>query len=417
MQSPDLSNYDLVLPGMPNVHSHAFQRAMAGLTEWRSDMAGKDNFWTWRALMYRFAGKITPEQLRIIARWLYIELLKGGYTHVGEFHYLHHQPGGVPYADPAELSYAILEAAHDVGIGLTLLPVLYATSDFGGKAPSEGQKRFVHDTEDFLKLVDKLQKPCQKQGAVLGVAPHSLRAVTPEMLRDLLGGLRSLDLKHCPKHIHAAEQRKEVDACMDWSGKRPVEWLLDHLPIDESWTFIHATHMSESEIELMAQSGAVAGLCPSTEANLGDGIFPAVQFLREGGRFAVGGDSHVSVQAHEELKQLETSQRLAIQQRVVLSHDKHVGKTLWHRAVAGGVQSLAVPRDGRGNHVCLRFDHPLLTGKSDDSALDTVIFALPTLPVQDVYVNDVKVIENGRHKLEEEAAEAFKHVMLELVSD
>lgn len=405
----------LTLPGMPNVHSHAFQRAMAGLTEWRSSEE-RDTFWTWRTLMYRFAGKITPDQLRAIATWLYIEMLKGGYTHVGEFHYLHNQPDGSPYANPAELSLAVLEAAKDVGIGMTLLPVLYATSNFGGKPPHEGQKRFIHSHPDaFLKLLDSLKKPCTDQGAVLGIAPHSLRAVTPGMISLVLGGLPSIGLKGCPKHIHAAEQRKEVDDCMQWSGKRPVEWLIDNIPIDASWCFIHATHVTESEVELMAKSGAVAGLCPTTEANLGDGVFPAESFLAHGGQFAIGGDSHVSVQVNEELRQLETSQRLALQLRAVLSNEKHCGRTLWHRATRGGMQALQVPESAKAQ-VTLSLDHPLLSGKNDDDALDTAIFALPVLPVQEVVIGGKRVIEGGRHRLEEKAALDFKNALKALLS-
>ncbi|MGB1540335.1 MAG: formimidoylglutamate deiminase, partial [Rickettsiales bacterium] len=277
-KTPDLSAYDYVLDGMPNLHSHAFQRAMAGMTEYRGQNKN-DSFWTWRTLMYAFAAKLTPEHLRDIARWLYIEMLKAGYTHVGEFHYIHHQPDGLPYANPAEMAHAVLEAADDVGIGITLLPVYYATSDFGGTPATEGQLRFLHRPEAYLKLLEDLKPICEKQGAVLGIAPHSLRACTPESLSEILGGLRNLGMKDCPKHIHIAEQRKEVDACMDWSGKRPVEWLLDHTPIDKHWCFVHATHLSESEVEELAKSGAVAGLCPTTEANLGDGVFPAVPFL------------------------------------------------------------------------------------------------------------------------------------------
>lgn len=228
--------YDCIIPGMPNAHSHAFQRAMAGLTERRS-AASDDSFWTWREWMYRFLDRITPEDNLAITRYLYIELLKAGYTHIGEFHYLHHKPDGSAHDNPAEMAETILQAATETGIGLTLLPVLYATSDFGGKPATEGQRRFIHTPEAFLRLLEQLRPACETQGATLGVAPHSLRAVTPEMLSTLLDALPSLGLAQAPIHIHAAEQVKEVEASLAYSGQRPVEWLLNHAPVDNRWCF------------------------------------------------------------------------------------------------------------------------------------------------------------------------------------
>ena len=305
-----------LLPGMPNLHSHAFQRAFAGLTEYRG--AAQDSFWSWRSLMYRFAAAITPEQLEAIATGLYVEMLEAGYTSVCEFHYVHHDHDGRPYADDAALSVCLLRAAARAGMGLTLLPVLYQTSGFGAAPPSEGQRRFIRSTDNMLALLQKLKPVCEAQGARLGLAPHSLRAVAPDSLREALAGLHALDAT-APVHIHIAEQTAEVDACLAWSGQRPVQWLLDHAPVDARWCLVHATHMTPEESVLAARTGAVAGLCPSTEANLGDGIFDAASWLQGDGRWGVGSDSHACVNAAQELMLLEYSQRLATRQRNVLA--------------------------------------------------------------------------------------------------
>ena len=271
-----------VLPGMPNLHSHAFQRAMAGLAE----VAGNpnDSFWTWRDLMYRMVGQISPEQLQIIARQLYIEMLKAGYTSVAEFHYVHHDLSGQPYADPTELSRQISLAAASSGIGLTLLPVLYSHSGFGGQAPNDGQRRFINSTENYLDLQARLQPIVAAQPAQqLGLCFHSLRAVTPQQIREVLAASDQA----CPVHIHIAEQQKEVDDCLAWSGKRPLQWLYDNVDVDQRWCLVHATHANPDEVTLMASSRAIAGLCLTTEANLGDGIFPAVDFLARVGAWGL----------------------------------------------------------------------------------------------------------------------------------
>ncbi|MFY7905225.1 MAG: formimidoylglutamate deiminase, partial [Burkholderiaceae bacterium] len=285
-----------VIPGMPNLHSHAFQRAFAGLTEYRGQHAegGHDSFWSWRTLMYRFANRITPTQLEAIATWLYTEMLLAGYTSVCEFHYVHHAEDGTPYADDTTLAQCLLRAAQATGIGLTLLPVLYQTSGFGATPPNEGQRRFIRRTDNMLRLLETLLPLCQAHGARLGVAPHSLRAVPPDALRELLAGLSAIDAT-APVHIHIAEQTGEVDACLAWSGQRPVEWLLNHAPVDRRWCLVHATHMSEAEYARAAASGAVAGICPSTEANLGDGLFDMPSWLQHGGAWGVGSDSHATV--------------------------------------------------------------------------------------------------------------------------
>lgn len=327
-----------VIPGMPNIHSHAFQRAFAGLTEYRGE--AQDSFWSWRTLMYRFANRISPEQLEAIATWLYCEMLQAGYTSVCEFHYVHHAEDGTPYADDATLAQCLLRAAQKTGIGLTLLPVLYQTSGFGGAAPVEGQRRFIRRTDNMLRLLERLKPLCDAQGTRLGLAPHSLRAVPPEALRAVLAGLDDLDAT-APVHIHIAEQTGEVDACLAWSGQRPVEWLLDHVPVDRRWCLVHATHMSDAEYQRAAASGAVVGLCPSTEANLGDGIFDMPRWLAHGGAWGIGSDSHATVNASEELLLLEYGQRLHLRQRNVLaSHQQaEVATAMTLHAVQGGAQA------------------------------------------------------------------------------
>jgi len=287
-----------LIPGMPNLHSHAFQRAFGGLTEYRGQNPDgeQDSFWSWRTLMYRFAQRIAPAQLEAIATWLYIEMLEAGYTAVCEFHYVHHDQDGTPYADDATLARGLLRAAQKTGMGLTLLPVLYQTSGFGATPPTDGQRRFIRSTDNMLRLLERLKPLCDAQGARLGLAPHSLRAVPPDGLREALAGLDAIDVT-APVHIHIAEQTGEVDACVAWSGQRPVEWLLDHAGVNAHWCLVHATHMNEAEYQRAAQTGAVAGICPSTEANLGDGIFDMPRWLVHGGAWGVGSDSHATVNA------------------------------------------------------------------------------------------------------------------------
>ena len=300
-----------VVPGMTNLHSHAFQRAMAGLAERRSN--AEDSFWTWREVMYAFAGTIGPDELRAIAAQLYVEMLKAGYTQVCEFHYLHHQPDGTPYADPATMSLALIEAAREAGIGLTLLPTLYMTGGFDGRPLSERQRRFRFDVDGYLDLIERLgahESPRVRIGAAL----HSLRAVPESAMRSVLA---CASLRDRPIHIHVAEQIGEVQDCLAVRNARPVEWLLDHAPVDARWCLVHATHLSDDEVTRLAASGAVAGLCPTTEANLGDGVFPLREYLDARGRIGVGSDSHISVSVVEELRWLEYGQRLMTRRRNV----------------------------------------------------------------------------------------------------
>ncbi|NWF14239.1 formimidoylglutamate deiminase [Pseudomonas reactans] len=406
-----------VLAGMPNLHSHAFQRAMAGLAE----VAGNpnDSFWTWRDLMYRMVGKISPDQLQVIARQLYIEMLKAGYTSVAEFHYVHHDVSGQPYADRTELSRQISQAAASSGIGLTLLPVLYTHSGFGGQAPNEGQRRFINSTENYLDLQARLKPLLATQPAQqLGLCFHSLRAVTPQQINDVLAASD----KACPVHIHIAEQQKEVDDCLAWSGKRPLQWLYDNVEVDERWCLVHATHADADEVARMAKSRAIAGLCLTTEANLGDGIFPAVDFLAQGGRVGIGSDSHVSLSVVEELRWLEYGQRLRDQRRNRLyrSDQPMVGRTLFDAALDGGAQALGQPIGRlevgkRADWIVLDGNDPYLATATEDGILNRWLFAGGDRQVRDVLVNGKWVVRDGHHAGEEDSGRAFTHVLRDLL--
>ncbi|WP_288902183.1 formimidoylglutamate deiminase [uncultured Sneathiella sp.] len=406
------------VPGIANVHSHAFQRAMAGLAEAAGQAA--DSFWSWRQVMYGFLRTITPEQLEIIASQLYLEMLKAGFTSVGEFHYLHHDRDGTAYADPTEMSGRIIAAAERTGIGLTLLPVLYRYSGFGGQDPQDHQRRFIMEGDEFLTLMQRLQNRSQGNDSTLvGVAPHSLRAVDPALLKMLLAGIP----KNMPCHIHIAEQQKEVADCLDWSGARPVEWLADNMPLDDRWCLIHATHITETERRGIAQSGAVAGLCPITEANLGDGIFPAGEFLDDGGRFALGSDSNIYISLAEEIRLLEYGQRLTREQRNVLGDEsRSTGTRIFSAALSGGHQALGRPGKeglqvgGYANFVLLDGDHPALLGKPARKILDSWLFAGDNSVVKDVAVNGKLVIKDRHHAEEEAITHRFRRVITELAA-
>ncbi len=406
-----------LVPGMPNLHSHAFQRAMAGLAE----VAGNpnDSFWTWRDLMYRLVGQISPEQLGIIARQLYIEMLKGGFTSVAEFHYVHQDVTGKPYANPAELALQISQAASSAGIGLTLLPVLYSHSGFGGQAPNEGQRRFIHTTDSYLDLQAHLRPILAQQPAQsLGLCFHSLRAVTPQQISDVLAASDT----QCPVHIHIAEQQKEIDDCLSWSGQRPVQWLYEHASVDQRWCLVHATHVTPHEVALMADSGAIAGLCLTTEANLGDGIFPAVDYIAQGGRWGIGSDSHVSLSVVEELRWLEYGQRLRDQRRNRLyrSDQPMVGRTLFDAALIGGAQAMgqeigALQVGLRADWLVLDGNDPYLSTATGDGILNRWLFAGSDRQIRDVMVNGRWVIRDGRHAGEEDSNRAFAQVLRELL--
>jgi len=392
-----------VLPGMPNLHSHAFQRAMAGLAERAGP--GEDSFWTWREVMYRFLRRLTPEQVEAVAAQLYVELLKAGYTAVGEFHYLHHDPQGRPYDDLAEMSRRILGAARHAGIGLTHLPVLYGFGGFGGQRAGAGQRRFLNEPERLLRLIEAVLEEVRGDPQFrVGIAPHSLRAVTPETLRAALDGLDTLD-DGAPVHIHVAEQQQEVRDCIDWSGQRPVEWLLTHVKPGPRWCLVHATRMTDQETEGLAGSGAVAGLCPTTEANLGDGVFPAPDYLARGGAFGIGSDSHISLSPIEELRWLEYGQRLTHRRRSLLTGgaaDPSVGSALYRGALAGGARALGRPVGSlapgcRADLVVLDGGCPALLGKPDELLLDALIFAGNENPVRDVMVGGRWLVRERHH--------------------
>ncbi len=409
----------IVLPGMPNLHSHAFQRAMAGSAE-RSGPED-DSFWTWREAMYRFVGAIEPDDLCAIAAQLYIEMLKAGYTAVAEFHYLHNDPAGAPYGDAAEMSRAIADAARRTGIGLTHLPVLYCAGGFGGQALAPRQRRFVLEVDRYLDLVGTLidDGKDDPQTAV-GIAPHSLRAVPPEALQAALAGLDALD-DSAPVHIHIAEQTKEVDECIAWSGARPVEWLLANAPVTDRWCLVHATHMTAAETNALARSGAVAGLCPTTEANLGDGIFPLPAFQAAGGSFGIGSDSHISVSPVEELRWLEYGQRLTLRRRNVAARgpDISTGATLYKASLAGGARAAGRPLGAiaigcRADLVMLDADHPLLAGCNEDQILDAMIFSGNTSAVRDVMIGGQHVVRDGRHADEAAIAATYRAALARL---
>lgn len=410
---------DIVVPGISNVHSHVFQRAMVGLTETASG-EGRDNFWSWREVMYAFTRALTPEHIEIIARAFFIDLLKHGYTGVGEFHYLHKDAQGLPYPSVTELSDRIIAAADATGIHLTHLPVMYETANFGGVPAHQGQRRFVHTVEEYLSLLEMLQGKLKNTSHLLGIAPHSLRAVTPETLTRILDALPGLGLADCPIHMHVAEQEKEVADSLAWSGKRPMAWLLDNYEVNARWCLIHSTHLDDAETERLAKSGAVAGLCPTTEANLGDGIFPAEAFLRMGGMFGVGSDSQVCLSPWQELRQMEYAQRLLGRKRNVLCSDRFpsVGGTLYRHAASGGARAIGI-RSGviapgyRADLIAISADDPLLADKRQDQILDALTFSLSP-NIQDVFVAGQQVIKAGKHIEEEQSAQALKKVMREL---
>jgi formimidoylglutamate deiminase len=390
-----------VVPAMPNVHSHAFQRAIAGRTGRRSPDR-TDSFWSWREAMYASLARLDPDAFEAIAAQAYVEMLKAGYGSVAEFHYVHHDAAGVPYADPAELAMRIAAAAGSTGIALTLLPVFYAHAGFGGLPPMAGQRRFVHSVASFASLLDTLRARAPER-YVLGVAPHSLRAVTPDELTQVV----ALVPRDAPVHIHAAEQTREVDECYAATGKRPVEWLMSHAGVDRRWCVVHATHMTEREIDALAASGAVAGLAPTTEADLGDGAFPAPRYFASKGRVAVGSDSNTAISPFGEVRALEWSQRLHVRRRNVLADDSGlaVGASLWVRAASGGAQAIAQPVGAiaagcRADLVVLNEDDPALAEQGSADVLDAAIFGPARNPVRDVMVAGRFVVRDGRHPYE-----------------
>ena len=395
------------LPGIANLHSHAFQRAMAGLGERQTDP--NDSFWTWRETMYAMAARFDPDLLHAVAAQLYVEMLEAGYTTVCEFHYLHHAPDGTPYADADAMSQALLRAARDTGIRITLLPVLYMTGGFDGRPLAERQRRFGHDVDGYLKLLDTL-RASEGDTVRIGCALHSLRAVPSDPMHDVLTALPAASRIH----IHIAEQLPEVEECIALRGARPVQWLLDSVPVDERWTLVHATHLDDDEVQDLAGSGATVAICTSTEANLGDGLFPLRDYLDAGGRWGVGSDSNSSVDPVEELRWLEYGQRLRVQRRNIASSMRmpSVGATLLDGAHASAADSTGF---AAGDRIVLDADAPILAGATDGDVIDRWLFSGNRPLVRDVEVAGVRVVEDGRHRDRDAIATRYRDAMKQLL--
>ncbi len=386
-----------LLPALSNVHSHSFQRAMAGMTEHRA--AGQDSFWTWRELMYRFTACLSPEQVQAIAAQTFMEMQEAGFAAVGEFHYLHHQPGGAPYEDLAELTCRIYAAAAETGIGLTHLPVFYTYGGAGKLPLAQGQLRFGASLEQYARLLDAARSAARHlpPDTRVGVAPHSLRATSPDDLAAILPLARG-----CPIHIHISEQPQEVADITRWLGARPVDWLLDHADVGPDWCPIHATHMTPGETRRLAETGAVAGLCPITEANLGDGPFDGPGWRAAGGRFGIGSDSNIRISMIEELRTLEYSQRLRDLSRNVMVDAGSTGRALYMAAAKGGAQALGrkagqIAPGYLADLTAIDHTHPALCALTPAQLLDGLVFAAPDSAVTDVWSAGRHMVRDGRH--------------------
>ncbi|MDA0681029.1 MAG: formimidoylglutamate deiminase [Proteobacteria bacterium] len=410
----------IVIPGLANVHSHAFQRVLAGHTEQRGP-TGKDNFWTWRARMYALAGRIDASSMRAIARQAYGEMLSTGYTSVAEFHYLHNEPG--ERTTSVAMFEAIVEAASESGIRLTYVPVLYERAGFTEPEPTKDQMRFALSSDQLIAHYENASAiAAGLAGGIFhtGIGVHSLRAVTVDSLKQVAAVAANDGV---PMHIHIAEQKREVDQCFAEFNARPVEWLFDNCDVDKNWCLVHATHIDDREIALIARSGAVVGLCPSTEANLGDGLFPLKPYLEQGGRIAIGSDSHVSINPFEELRWLEYGQRLVSQSRNIAAIGQpQTGRSLFEMAASGG--ALACGQGGgqleagaNADLVVLDDDSPMLAGHTTRSYLDALVFSGFTLPIDRVMVNGVWRVVDGRHEGEEAARSAYSDVAGKLLLD
>lgn len=396
------------LPGLVNGHSHAFQRAIAGLTECRSaggrpdaGVLGDDDFWSWRDRMYSAAKRITPAQLEAIATLLYAELLTGGYTQVCEFHYLHNAPDGKPYADPLAMSLALVRAARSVGIGLTLLPTLYMRSGFGVQGLRADQRRFASSPDSVMRVVEGVLGDQPDLLLNAGVAVHSLRAVDAVALKELT---HAAGQKNLPVHIHIAEQTQEVSDCVDHTGQRPIEWLLKHAAVNARWNLVHATHTTAVELQGIKASGAAIVICPSTEANLGDGVFDFPGYAGMGGNWSIGSDSHVTRSWPEELRLLEYSQRLTHRRRNIASTVAGTGSTaaaLFEAALAGGPAATALPLGGlavgnRADFCVLDLQASALLGVPEAQLLDALVFSSPAARFADVFVGGRPVVQDGQ---------------------
>ena len=403
-----------VIPGMVNLHSHAFQRALGGLTETAGE--GPDSFWTWRELMYRFARHITPDHIEAIAAQLFSECLRHGYTAVCEFHYVQRDPSGALYARPAETAERVVAAAHLAGIGVTMLPVLYSFAGFGEQPLKPEQRRFRTDAPDVLRIAEALE-PLRGGQVEVGVAPHSLRAASIGQVREVMAQLAP----GRPLHLHIAEQQGEVEQSIAYCGLRPVRYLMEQIALDERWCLVHATHLDEGETAALAASGAVAGLCPTTEANLGDGLFPLASFLAAGGRFGIGSDSHVSQSPVEELRWLEYGQRLLHRKRNIAAspQQRRVGEFLWQGALAGGAQAAgrevgALAPGKRADLLVLDDGHPNLAGVAPEDVLGSLVFCGNDQVVRDVMVGGRWVVRDHEHIAQAAIAQRYKQTIAEL---
>ncbi len=415
-----------VIPGLVNAHSHAFQRAIAGMTERSS--GGQDNFWSWRDRMYSTALRITPAQLEAIAAQLYAELLWAGYTQVCEFHYLHNDLHGKPYADPSEMSAALIRAAQTVGIGITLLPTLYMRSGFAQYSLRDDQRRFASTPESIFKLCEGIQKNFSGALVNTGLALHSLRAVAPDALRE---ATQFAQAHQMPIHIHVAEQASEVADCLQHTGQRPVQWLLEHAGLDAQWNLVHATHTTPQELKGIQASGASVVLCPTTEANLGDGVFDLPTYAAVQGQWSIGSDSHVTRSWQEELRLLEYSQRFALKQRNVMAAavgESALGDTpgqgstaaaLFNATIDSG--SAACARRIKGIAVGERADFsvidtssPALLGLPHSHLLDAFIFSSPDARLSDVFVAGQQIVESGRMQNSQALGRNFSNAMQQL---
>ncbi len=424
--TPDVSDSSAVriagvaIPAIPNVHSHAFQRGFAGMSEYRT--AASDSFWTWRKLMYDFVGKLSPEDVFVIARQLYLEMIVAGYSWVGEFHYLHNQPSGDVYDNCSEMLEAVVAAAQESGIGICLLPVLYQRSGFESETPLTKQRRFVLTSGQFGELCGKAQAIASvSPNTAFGVAAHSLRAVSDEAIKEMLGQ-RAEHFPGCPVHIHIAEQVQEVDDCISVYNRRPIEHLFERFDVDSSWCLIHATHLTKRESVLIAESKAVAGLCPTTEANLGDGFFEAADFLANGGTISIGSDSHCSVDAFEEMRLLEYAQRLRSRSRTVLAtQSKSNGRRLFEAVANGGGQAIGVATGKiavgfRADLLVIAPDHPTIAGAMDDRLLDRLVFCNTGNPISKRMLGGNWIDSNELSEKLKESSVEFLNVNQRLLS-
>ena len=407
----------LMLPGMPNLHSHAFQRALAGSTEVAA--GAERSFWGWRELMYRFVGRLTPVDVAAVAAFVYLEMLEAGYTSVAEFHYLHHDEAGQAYPEPAAMALAVRTGARQAGMRQLLLPSLYQQGNFGGAPLAGAQLRFRHDSEAFLRLFAALragESPLQSTGAAF----HSLRAVAPEALAAVA---EALGAAACPLHVHVAEQQREVEDCLAWSGRRPVEHLLATGLVDRRWCLVHATHVTPNELDGIAAAGAVVGLCPTTEGNLGDGRFPLDELLARGGRFGIGSDSQVSIDPREELRSAEYTLRLWRERRAVAlaPGEVHSGTALYAAAIAGGAQALGFTGAGLtagapADFVLIDTDRAEFAGVADEALLDALIFAPRPGAIDAVWVGGEQLVAEGRHRARDALAARYRTSLARLTA-